>query len=191
VVGVLILDVAEDGGDLRGAYAEGGVAYLPCEFVALGVGPAGGIRFDCQDGFGQGEGWRKLEQEMDVVGGAADGVREDSVIFADAGDVGPEVWLKILRNGFAAVFGGEDDVEGVLGVGVRHGAVYIMWGAWFLERDAPSDAGIFTYEACVAPTALGIFLRCFPGLPAWAKLCRAYGAGLARWTRVAAQAEAR
>ena len=35
-----------------------------------------------------------------MVGGAADGVREDSVIFADAGDVGPEVGLKILRDGF-------------------------------------------------------------------------------------------
>jgi hypothetical protein len=65
--------------------------------------------------------------------------------------------LEMFGDGFAAVFGGEDDVEVVLGVGVRHGAVYIMWGAWFLERDAPSDAGIFTYEACVAPTALGIF----------------------------------
>jgi len=25
-------------------------------------------------------------------------------------------------------------------------------------------------------TALGIFLRAYPGLPAWANLCRAYGA---------------
>src|SRR5277367_5268469 len=27
------------------------------------------------------------------------------------------------------------------------------------------------------------FLQAFPGLPAWAKLCRAYGAGLEWWTR--------
>ena len=52
MVGVLILDVAEDGGDLRGAYAEGGVAFLPGEFVGLSVGPAPGIGFDCQNGFG-------------------------------------------------------------------------------------------------------------------------------------------
>jgi hypothetical protein len=57
---------------------------------------------------------------MDVVGGAADGEGEDSVIRADAGEVGPEVGLKILGDGFAAVFGAEDDVETVLCVGVRH-----------------------------------------------------------------------
>ena len=60
-----------------------------------------------------------------MVVGAADAVGEDAVIFADAGDVGPEVGLKVMGDGFAAVFGGEDDVEGVLRVGVRHGAVYI------------------------------------------------------------------
>ena len=59
-----------------------------------------------------------------MVGGAADGVGEDSVIRADAGDVGPEVGLKILGDGFAAVFGAEDDVERVLRVGVRHGGLY-------------------------------------------------------------------
>jgi hypothetical protein len=59
---------------------------------------------------------------MDVVGGAADGLRENRVIFANACDVGPETWLKFLGNGFAAVFGAEDDVDGVLRVGVRHGA---------------------------------------------------------------------
>ena len=73
-MGWLILNVAEDGGDLRGAHAEGGVAFLPHEFVALGVGPAPGIGFDGEDGFGEREGLRKLDQEMDVVGGAADGV---------------------------------------------------------------------------------------------------------------------
>jgi hypothetical protein len=123
---------------------------------------------------------------MDVVGGAADGVGQDAVVFADAGDVGPEVGLEMFGDGFAAVFGGEDDVEGVLGVGVRHGAVYIMWGEWFQERDVRSGAGICTYEACIAPPIrpcrrqglrvkrrLGLSLQFFPGLPAWAKLCRA------------------
>ena len=40
VMGFLILDIADYGGDLRGAHAEGGVAFLPREFVVLGVGPA-------------------------------------------------------------------------------------------------------------------------------------------------------
>ena len=149
VMGWLILDVAEDGGDLRGAHAEGGVAFLPRKFVASGVGPAAGIGFDGQDGFGEREGLRKLDQEMDVVGGAADGVGEDSVIFADAGDVGPEVGsLKSMRDGFAAVFGGEDDVQGVLGVGVGHGAGYITWGSAGSRAGMHGVVrGICTYEA--------------------------------------------
>ena len=63
-----------------------------------------------------------------MVVGAADAVGEDAVIFADAGDVGPEVGLKVMGDGFAAVFGGEDDVEGVLRVGVRHGRLYHVAG---------------------------------------------------------------
>lgn len=35
---------------------------------------------------------------MNVVFGAADGVGEDSVVFADAGDVRPESRLEILRD---------------------------------------------------------------------------------------------
>src|SRR5580704_9800652 len=31
-------------------------------------------------------------------------------------------------------------------------------------------------KACVAPTALWIFLHAHPDLPVWANLCRAYGA---------------
>ena len=162
VMGCLILDVAEDGGDLRGAHAEGGVAFLPRKFVALGVGPAPGIGFDGEDSFGEREGLRELEQEMNVVGGPADGVGEDAVIFADSDDVGPEVGLKILRDGFAAVFGTEDDVEGVLGVGVGHGAGYSMWGARVRERDTRNGAGICTYEACFALTALRMFVATVP-----------------------------
>ena len=93
--------------------------------MVLGVGPARGIRFDGEDGLGERESLRKLDQEMDVVVGAADAAGEDAVIFAGAGDVGPEVGLKVMGDGFAAVFGGKDDVQGILRVGVRHGSVYI------------------------------------------------------------------
>ena len=37
-----------------------------------------------------------------------------------------------------------------------------------------------TGNGYVAPTALPIFLTRFPGLPAWANFCRAYGAGAAQ-----------
>src|SRR5208282_3574739 len=93
---------------------------------------------------------------MDVVGGAADGLRENRVIFANAGDVGPENWLKFFGDGFAAVFSAEDNVDGVLREGVRHGAGYSIGGTRFRERNARSGAGICTYEACVAPTALRV-----------------------------------
>jgi len=33
-------------------------------------------------------------------------------------------------------------------------------------------------QICVTPTALPIILMLSPGLPAWANLCRAYGAGV-------------
>ena len=105
-----------------------------------------------------------------MVGGAADGVREDSVILADAGDVGPEVWLKFFGDRVAAVFGAEDDVEGVLRVGVRHGVDlgrFISCGAGGFERDDGScvsnrDAVARTCEACIAPTALGILFAIVP-----------------------------
>ena len=110
---------------------------------------------------------------MDVVGGAADGVGQDAVIFADAGDVGPEVRLKILRNGFAAVFGGENDVEGILCVGVRHGAVYIMWGRGFSSEMCGVARGYVRTRLVSHLRRSGFYSRFFPGLPAWAKLCRA------------------
>src|SRR5271169_6938296 len=68
---------------------------------------------------------------MEVVGGAADGVAEDSVIFADSGDVGPEVRLKVMWDGFAAVFGAEDEVESVSGVGVGHVRFISVGGSGF------------------------------------------------------------
>jgi hypothetical protein len=68
---------------------------------------------------------------MDVVVGAADGVREDCVIFTDGGDEGPEVRLKVMWDGFAAIFGAEDDVESVLRVGVGHGRFRSVGGRGF------------------------------------------------------------
>ena len=108
-----------------------------------------------------------------MVGGAADGVGEDAVIFADAGDVGPERWLKFPGDRFAAVFGGEDDVEGVLREGVRHGGLYHVAAVVSRARYTMGQTlqlrmrcgGGYVW-ACVAPTALWDFLRTFPGLPA-------------------------
>ena len=48
----LILDVADDGGNQRRAYAEHRVAFLSSKLVALSARPARGIRFDCENLFG-------------------------------------------------------------------------------------------------------------------------------------------
>ena len=97
-----------------------------------------------------------------MVGGAADGLRENRVIFADAGDVGPESWLKFFGNGFTAVFGTEDDVDGVLRVGVRHGAGYSIGGTRFRERDARSGAGYIRTRLVSHLRRSGFSVRIFP-----------------------------
>ena len=58
---------------------------------------------------------------------SVDGVNEDSILFANASEVGAEPGFEFFWDQLAAVFGAEDEVDRVLGVGVT----------------------------CVAPTALG------------------------------------
>jgi|SRR5579871_720391 len=67
-----------------------------------------------------------LEQEMDVVLDSADGVDEDIFVFADAGREIPEFVLKGRSDGFEAVFCGEDEVDGVFGIGMRHEYCYVV-----------------------------------------------------------------
>lgn len=119
-MGFLVLNVAHDGRDIRGAHAEGRVALLPCEWKAFLVCPSGGIRFDGVDGFGERQSGQDFDEEMNVIVHATDGVDENFVVLADAGRVGPEARLKIFRDEFGAVFGVEDNMDGVLGVRVRH-----------------------------------------------------------------------
>jgi len=62
VMPFLISDVALYRGNVGGAYAEGGLALLPFEFLVLLMGPARGIRLDCEDGFGYGQRRWNLEK---------------------------------------------------------------------------------------------------------------------------------
>jgi len=146
----LSLDVSDNRRNKGCAHAECGIALLPCEFMALLVGPLRGIRFDGENRLGKRQRWRDLDEEMNVIVHAADRTNENPVVFANAGDIGPHSWLEILRDEFGAVFGAEDDVEYVLGVCVRHVSR--------LRR-------------------LAILYITDPALPGWANLCRAYGAG--------------
>src|ERR1700730_19175457 len=119
---------------------------------------------------------------MDVIGAPADDLRENPVIFAVSGDVGPEFRLKFFGNGFAAVFGAEDNVDGVLRAGMgrrpRLPFFYIMCAAfpgpdklsrtWFRVGNTRGisgqgrDAGVRTRDAGVAPTALWFLFADFP-----------------------------
>src|SRR5271155_3542280 len=116
----LILNVSSDGRKIRGTHAECRIALLPCEGKAFFSCPPRGIRFHGVDGFGEREGRRDLDEEMNVIVRSADGVDENSLFFADTGRVGPEARLKILRDELGAVFGAEDGVDCVLSVRVRH-----------------------------------------------------------------------
>src|SRR5271170_987651 len=90
---------------------------------------------------------------MNVVVCSADGVNENSVLFADAGGVGPEARLKILRDQLGAVFGAEDGVDCVLSVRVRHVPHLRRWAIVYLVDPARQKTA------------------------GWAKLWRAYSAG--------------
>ena len=113
-------DVADDRGQERMADAEGGVIFLPGKFRAVLSHPPGGVRFDGVDGFGERGVGGNLNQEVEVIGSATDGMAEDFLVTADADDVVPEARAKRRGYGWGAIFGGEDDVNDVLDVSVGH-----------------------------------------------------------------------
>ncbi len=87
---------------------------------------------------------------MNVVVGATDRMNENFMVCAYAGDVRPEFGLKFLRNGFVAVFGAEDYVDGVLDVRVRHllhlgtpwGSIYHLRGVACQNRASRLRVGL-------------------------------------------------
>ncbi len=100
---------------------------------------------------------------------AADGVDNDFEVVANACGIGPEARLKFRGDGFAAIFGAEDNVQQVLGVCVGHVAC--------VRRKRPLYIMYITYcKPYVAPTALAIVLLSLPGLTPWANVFRASGA---------------
>lgn len=83
VMCLLCADVLNYGGSVGTTDAEGPVALLPGEIVTFLVGPSGGIGFDGEDGFGNGQARRNLDQEVDVVLHAANGLDKNFEIVAD------------------------------------------------------------------------------------------------------------
>ena len=80
---------------------------------------------------------------------SVDCVNEDSILFADASEVGAEPGFEFFWDEVAAVFGAEDEVDRVLGVGVRHVSRLRRFGNLYITD---------------------------PLLAEWANFCRASGA---------------
>ena len=57
---------------------------------------------------------------MNVIFHSVNRVNEDSILFADASEIGAEARLEFLWDQLAAVLGAEDEVDRVLGIGVGH-----------------------------------------------------------------------
>ena len=57
---------------------------------------------------------------MNVIFHSVDCVNEDSILFTDAGEVGAEPGFEFFGDQLMAIFGAENEVDRVLGVGVRH-----------------------------------------------------------------------
>lgn len=120
VMRLLRSDVLNYGGSVGTTHAESPIALLPGEFVTLLGGPSGGVGFDGEDHFGNGQARRNLDEEVDVVLHAANGVDEDFKVVANACGVRPKAGLKFGGDRLAAIFGAEDDMEQVLRVCVGH-----------------------------------------------------------------------
>jgi hypothetical protein len=57
---------------------------------------------------------------VNVIFHSVDCVNEDSILFADASEIGAEPGFELLWDQLAAVFGAEDEMDRVLGIGMRH-----------------------------------------------------------------------
>src|SRR5947209_4129268 len=105
--------------------------------------PSGGrIGFNRKDHIGQGQRSRYLDQAVNMVLHAANGMNKKFLMFAYACDVRPHAGLEFFRNHSLAFAGAEYNMDYILDVCVRH---------------------------CAAPPALIIYGDAiFPALTDWA-----------------------
>jgi hypothetical protein len=120
MMGFLRADISDDGRQERVADAKGRVILLPRKFRTVLRHPAGRVRFDCADGFGERGVGGNFNQEVQMIGGATDRMAEDFVVVADAGDVVPEFRSERWRDARGAILGREDYVDDVLEIGMGH-----------------------------------------------------------------------
>lgn len=90
--------------------------------------PTRGIGFEFLDRLGKWRAWWKIDEQVNMVGGAADGNSSDAEVFRDSIEVCPKIVLQLGGNEVFAPFGAEDAVDKVGGIGVRHSAMLAMMG---------------------------------------------------------------
>src|ERR1700733_10037977 len=92
---------------------------------------------------------------MNVIFRSVDRVNEDSILFADAGEVGAEPGFEIFGDELAAIFGAEDEVDCILGVGVRHVSRLRRFGNLYI-----TDHSLRSGLTSAAPPALNPEISC-------------------------------
>src|SRR6185312_2301967 len=68
---------------------------------------------------GESDGWRELDQHVEMVVHAADLVDKNFLLVANAGEIGPRPCLLFFGNQLEAVFCAEYDVQKILNCRVR------------------------------------------------------------------------
>ena len=123
VVFVLSGDVFFEGVAARRANGEGSVAFLPCEGGVTDVvmDPTGGDGLDIAYGVCEARGGAQADEEVDVIGDAADGLRDAVEVAHHAAEEGVEAVTPCRGDERCAVFGAEHDVVVEGEVGGWHG----------------------------------------------------------------------
>jgi hypothetical protein len=112
---LLILDVTNDSRNVGDANAKSAVTFLPREINALLTHPFRRIGLNQVDSLGQVYARGQINKNMSVISHATDDHRENVMVAAYSGHVGPNSGQHWFRNEFAALFRAKDDVEMVLG----------------------------------------------------------------------------
>lgn len=120
VVFSLVANVGGDLVELRCAHAEGAIAALPLVGEAPFVHESRRVCFEGTNHRCQRDCWGEQEEEVAVVRHASRSQKGDVAVTRDGGNIGIEPFVKIRRDQVFAIFGAEDSMNVVVGIGVAH-----------------------------------------------------------------------
>ena len=120
MMSLLVANIADNGGKLRGADAERGIAFLPDKQSARLAHPPRGIALDGVDRPCEVLRGRQLQQAVQMVVCATNRVDESPFLLANPRNVRPQLRLERVVDTLRPILRAEDDVDDVPGVAVRH-----------------------------------------------------------------------